>query len=111
MAAFLGKPGSNSAASELICNRKTCRNLPFLGVSCMFALEDWPMNDDDNFSRRLYDPSHPLYVSSAAEDGLARLTKNRDDMTELGPWGVRLLYAGLAVVAAYFGLILVFGTH
>ena len=69
------------------------------------------MNDDDNFARRLYDPSHPLYVSSAAEDGLARLTKNRDDMPELGPWGARLLYAGLAVVAAYFGFILVFGTH
>jgi hypothetical protein len=111
MAAFLGKPGSNSAASELICNRKTCRNLPFLGVSCMFASKDWPMNDDDNFARRLYDPSHPLYVSSAAEDGLARLTKNRGDMKELGPWGARLLYAGLAVVAAYFGFILVFGTH
>ena len=77
----------------------------------MFALKDLPMNDDDNFSRRLYDPSHPLYVSSAAEDGLARLTKNRDDMTELGPWGTRILYAGLAVVAAYFGLILIFGTH
>src|SRR3546814_2006128 len=65
----------------------------------------------DNFARRLYDPSHPLYVSSAAEDGLARLTKNRGDMKELGPWGARLLYAGLAVVAAYFGFILVFGTH
>lgn len=69
------------------------------------------MTDDDYFSRRHYDPSHPLYVSSAAEDGLARLTKNRHEMTELGPWGTRLLYAGLALVAAYFGLILVFGTH
>ncbi|ODT93700.1 MAG: hypothetical protein ABS86_00800 [Sphingobium sp. SCN 64-10] len=77
----------------------------------MFALKDLPVNDDDNFSRRLYDPSHPLYVSSAAEDGLARLTKGRDEMTELGPWGTRLLYAGLTVVVAYFGLILVFGTH
>ena len=69
------------------------------------------MTDDDYFSRRYYDPSHPLYVSSAAEDGLARLTQDRHEMTELGPWSTRLLYAGLAVVAAYFGFILVFGTH
>src|SRR3546814_14436373 len=109
MAAVLGKTGSNSAASELICNRKTGRNLPFLGVSCMFASKAWPMNDDDNFARRLYEPSHPLYVSSAAADGLARPTQTRGEMTQLAPRGARPLYAGVEGVAGYVGFLPVFG--
>lgn len=66
---------------------------------------DWSHHDR---SRRLHDPSHPSYVRTAYDDVSSA---NRDTMAELGPWGTRLLYAGLTLVAAYFGLILVFGTH
>ena len=79
----------------------------------MFALKDFAMNDHsfhDDLSRRLYDPSHPLYGRKAFSD-VSGVSVDREEMTELGPWGTRLLYAGLALVAAYFGLILVFGTH
>ena len=60
------------------------------------------MNDhsfDDDLSRRLYDPSHPLYGRKAFSD-VSGVSVDREEMTELGPWGTRLLYAGLALVAA-----------
>ena len=59
---------------------------------------------------RYYDSSHPLYIASAAEDGLARISHS-SPKTELGPWGRRALYAVFALIAAYFVLILTVGTH
>lgn len=72
-------------------------------------MEDYDWSHHDR-SRRLHDPSHPLYVRTAYDD-VSELTVDRDAMTELGPWGTRLLYGGLTLVASYFALIFVFGTH
>lgn len=63
-----------------------------------------------DWSRRYYDSSHPLYIASAAEDGLARISHG-GGKTELGPWGRRALYAAFALIASYFALILAVGSH
>ena len=61
-------------------------------------------------SRQYYDPSHPLYVRTGYDDASERLAKS-NPTTELGPWGTRLVYAAFVLVAAYFALIFIFGTH
>ena len=73
-------------------------------------MDDQYKPSESDWSRQYYDPSHPLYVSSAAEDGLVRLSRY-GRTTDLGPWGRRALYAGFALVVAYFALILIACAH
>ncbi len=65
---------------------------------------------ESDWSRRYYDSSHRLYIASAAEDGLARMSHD-GRKTELGPWGRRALYAALVLIASYFAVILAVGSH
>ncbi|PKP99139.1 MAG: hypothetical protein CVT74_08755 [Alphaproteobacteria bacterium HGW-Alphaproteobacteria-13] len=75
-----------------------------------FVMDDQLKPFGSDWSRRYYDSSHPLYIASAAEDGLARMSHG-GGKTELGPWGRRALYAAFALVASYFALILAVGSH
>lgn len=63
-----------------------------------------------DWGRQYYDPSHPLYISTASEDALEHLSSS-EHTAQLGPWGKRVLYVAFALVAAYFGLVLIFGAH
>lgn len=65
---------------------------------------------DDDMSRRLYDPSHPLYVPTAAENGPVRLSRD-GSAPDLGPLGRLAVYAGFAIVVSYFALILLVGAN
>lgn len=52
-------------------------------------MDDQYKPSESDWSRQYYDPSHPLYVSSAAEDGLVRQRYGRT--TDLGPGQARAL--------------------
>lgn len=67
---------------------------------------DWRSHDH---SRRLHDPSHPMYVNSVYDD----LPKhaNFEPAQPAGPFARVLLFGFVAVIIAYFGLVLILGSH
>lgn len=65
---------------------------------------------DEDMSRRLYDPSHPLY-SHRGHRSPPGSQPGHGEAAEPSPWVRRLVYSIFGVAAAYFVVILIFGTH